>query len=90
MDIRKSENVKESSQRSLIVSETIHEIRKCHKIANQILLSMQFPYEKRLITSRAASIFVCNIGRDNLFQCFPNLTKDFLLKTLIKQRILAV
>ena len=33
--------------------------------------------KKCLIISRAASIFVRNIGRDNLFQCFTNLTKDF-------------
>ena len=82
MDTRKSENVKGSSQRSLIVLETTLEIRKCHLLASLELISMQFPLAKQcLIASRAASIFVRAIGRDNLFQCLTNLTKDFFRKS---------
>ena len=82
MDTRKSENVKGSSQRSLIVLETTLEIRKCHLLASLELISMQFPLTKQcLIASRAASIFVRDIGRDNLFQCLTNLTKYFFRKS---------
>ena len=48
---------------------------------------MLFPHEKQyLITSRAARIFVRDIGRDNLFQCFTNLTKEYFFENLDKAK----
>ena len=88
MDIRKTENVKISSQRNLILSKTNVKTLIFHQIVNLELLPMQLPQDKRcLIISHKCKIFVLNINRDNglkalltlhniLFARFTK-TKDF-------------